>query len=232
MDGPPLATVSFGDSNTLRPGQPVLAIGSPLGDFTGTVTSGIVSALNRDFPYAAQGPDEEVVYSDLIQHDAAINPGNSGGPLFDIAGRVIGVNTLGIPQAGVTPVQGLFFAIPANHVARIVDELIETGTVSYPFMGVSHVPIFPEVAAQNNLPVDYGSYLNRVDPGGPAGQAGLQEGDIITVIDGQRINEQTTFTEALFTHRPGETIVVTVLRGGRERDFEVTLGTRPERQSG
>jgi 2-alkenal reductase len=229
MDGPPLATVSFGDSNTLRPGQPVLAIGSPLGDFTGTVTSGIVSALNRDFPYAAQGPDEEVVYSDLIQHDAAINPGNSGGPLFDIAGRVIGVNTLGIPQAGVTPVQGLFFAIPANHVTRIVDELIETGTVSYPFMGVGHVPIFPEVAAQNNLPVDYGSYLSRVDPEGPAGQAGLQEGDIITVIDGQRINEQTTFTEALFTHRPGETIVVTVLRGGRERDFEVTLGTRPER---
>jgi 2-alkenal reductase len=228
MDGPPPATVAFGDSNTLRQGQPVLAIGSPLGDFTGTVTSGIVSALNRDFPYAAQGPDEEVVYSDLIQHDAAINPGNSGGPLFDIAGRVIGVNTLGIPQAGVTPVQGLFFAIPANHVARIVDELIETGSVSYPFMGVNYAPISPEVAAQNNLPVDYGAYLRTVDPEGPAGQGGLQEGDIITVIDGQRISEQTTFTEALFAHKPGDTIVVTVMRGGRERELTVTLGTRPE----
>lgn len=229
MDGPPLATVAFGDSNSLRQGQPVLAIGSPLGDFTGTVTSGIVSALNRDFPYEAQQPGEEVVYTDLIQHDAAINPGNSGGPLFDIAGRVIGVNTLGIPQSGRTPVQGLFFAIPANHVSRIVGELIENGEVSYPFIGVNYAPISPEIAAQNNLSVDYGAYLQNVDPGGPAGRAGLQEGDIITAIAGQRISGQTTFTEALFAHQPGDTVEVTILRGGRERSAEVTLADRPPR---
>jgi 2-alkenal reductase len=227
MDGPPLATVSFGDSSALRQGQPVLAIGSPLGDFTGTVTSGIVSALNRDFPYEAQMPGEAVVYNDLIQHDAAINPGNSGGPLVDLAGRVIGVNTLGIPQSGTTPVQGLFFAIPADHVARIVNELIETGRVAYPLIGVNYAPISPEIAAQNNLPVDYGAYLRGVETGGPASQGGLQEGDIIVAIDDQRLSEQTTFTEALFSHRPGDTVVVTVLRGNQERQFDVTLGERP-----
>ena len=89
----------------------------------------------------------EGIYTDLIQHDAAINPGNSGGPLFDIAGRVIGVNTLGIPEERGTPVQGLFFAIPSNHVARIVGEIIQDGRVSYPFFGINYVPISPELAA-------------------------------------------------------------------------------------
>ena len=129
MEGPPPSTVTFGDSDSLRQGQPVLAIGSPLGEFTGTVTSGVISALNRDFPASAGTIGGEGIYTDLIQHDAAINPGNSGGPLFDLAGRVIGVNTLGIPQSGVTPVQGLFFAIPANRVADIASQLIENGQV-------------------------------------------------------------------------------------------------------
>ncbi len=223
IDGPPLATVAFGNSDTLQQGQPVLAIGSPLGEFTGTVTSGIVSALNRDFPNAIRGGEEEGVYTDLIQHDAAINPGNSGGPLFDLAGRVIGVNTLGIPQSGMTPVQGLFFAIPANHVARIVGELIETGEVDYPFIGINYAPITPDVAAQNDLPVDYGAYIRSVEPGGPAARGGLREGDIIVAIADERIREETTFPEALFERRPGETVLVTVLRGGEERQIEVTL---------
>ena len=117
MEGTPPSTIAFGDSGTLQQGQPVLAIGSPLGEFTGTVTSGVVSALNRDFPASAAMAGEGI-YTDLIQHDAAINPGNSGGPLFDLAGRVVGVNTLGIPQSGVTPVQGLFFAIPGEPRCR------------------------------------------------------------------------------------------------------------------
>src|SRR5215213_9840727 len=111
---------------------------------------------NRDFPTSAGTTGGEGIYTDLIQHDAAINPGNSGGPLFDLAGRVIGVNTLGIPQSGVTPVQGLFFAIPANRVARIVGEIIENGQVSYPYIGIEYQPISPDLAAQNDLPVDYG----------------------------------------------------------------------------
>jgi S1-C subfamily serine protease len=227
MDGEPLSTVSFGDSDSLQQGQPVLAIGSPLGDFTGTVTSGIVSALDRDFPTSVTGGASEGIYTDLIQHDAAINPGNSGGPLFDLAGRVIGVNTLGIPQERGTPVQGLFFAIPSNHVARIVGEIIENGRVAYPFFGINYVAISPELAAQNDLNVDYGAYVQGVERGEAADRAGIREGDIIVAVGEHRINAQTTFTEALFAHSPGETVTVVVNRNGREQSLQATLGERP-----
>jgi S1-C subfamily serine protease len=226
MDGSPPSTVSFGDSDALRQGQPVLAIGSPLGEFTGTVTSGIVSALNRDFPASAGTTGGEGIYTDLIQHDAAINPGNSGGPLFDLAGRVIGVNTLGIPQSGVTPVQGLFFAIPSNHVADIASQLIKNGHVSYPYIGIEYQPISPDLAAQNDLPVDYGAYVLTTVQGGPAEQAGIQRGDIILGIGDQRIQGQTTFTEALFAQSAGDTVTVTVLRDNEERQIKVTLAGR------
>jgi serine protease Do len=226
MDGSPPSTVSFGDSDALRQGQPVLAIGSPLGEFTGTVTSGIVSALNRDFPASAGTTGGEGIYTDLIQHDAAINPGNSGGPLFDLAGRVIGVNTLGIPQSGVTPVQGLFFAIPSNHVADIASQLIKNGHVSYPYIGIEYQPISPDLAAQNDLPVDYGAYVLTAVQGGPAEQAGIQRGDIILGIGDQRIQGQTTFTEALFAQSAGDTVTVTVLRDNEERQIKVTLAGR------
>jgi 2-alkenal reductase len=231
MDGPPLSTVAFGDSDALQQGQPVLAIGSPLGEFTGTVTSGIVSALNRDFPgSAAEGAGEDVAYTNLIQHDAPINPGNSGGPLFDLAGRVIGVNTLGIPQSGMTPVQGIFFAIPSNHVSRIVSELIENGEVAYPFLGINYQPVTPDVSAQNDLPVDYGAFITAVVPDGPADEAGIREGDIVTAIGSERMDAQTTFSEALFDHQPGETVPVTVIRSGQERQLQVTLARRPRDQ--
>ena len=226
MDGSPPSTVSFGDSDALRQGQPVLAIGSPLGEFTGTVTSGVVSALNRDFPASAGTTGSEGVYTDLIQHDAAINPGNSGGPLFDLAGRVIGVNTLGIPQSGVTPVQGLFFAIPSNHVANIASQLIKDGRVSYPYIGIEYQPISPDLAAQNDLPVDYGAYVLTAVQGGPAEQAGIRQGDIILSIGDQRIQGQTTFTEALFAQSAGDTVTITVLRDNEERQIEVTLAGR------
>jgi len=228
MDGPPPANVEFGDSDSLQQGQPVLAIGSPLGDFTGTVTSGIVSALNRDFPLQ-QGRGGEGIYTDLVQHDAAINPGNSGGPLFDLTGRVIGVNTLGIPQSGTTPVQGLFFAIPANHVVRVVSELIENGAVAYPYFGITPQQLTPDLSAQNDIPVDYGAYVISTEPGGPAARAGIREGDIVVAIGDQRIQDQTSFTEALFEHRPGDTVQATVLRGSEELVVEVTLSRNPER---
>ena len=225
MEGPPPSTVAFGDSSTLQQGQPVLAIGSPLGDFTGTVTSGVVSALNRDFP-ASAGMAGADIYTDLIQHDAAINPGNSGGPLFDLAGRVIGVNTLGIPQSGTTPVQGIFFAIPSNRVADIASQIIENGQASYPYIGIEYQPISPDLAAQNDLPVDYGAYVLATVQGGPAEQAGIRRGDIILGIGEQRIQGQTTFTEALFAQSPGDTVTVTVRRGNEELQFEVTLAGR------
>jgi 2-alkenal reductase len=225
ISGDPPAVVEFGDSQTLRPGQPVLAIGSPLGAFTGTVTSGIVSALNRDFP-GSPGGGGEGIYTDLIQHDAAINPGNSGGPLFNLTGQVIGVNTLGIPQAGATPVQGLFFAIPANHVARVAEELIADGRVSYPYVGIEYVPIAPDLAAANDLPIEYGALIRAVVPGGPAAEGGIRVGDIILAIGDRRIDAQTTFAEALFAREPGETVPVTLLRGGQQLTVDVTLTER------
>ncbi len=228
IDGEVPVTVSLGDSDALRQGQPVLAIGSPLGEFTGTVTDGIISALNRDFPgAAAQG---EPAYSNLIQHNAAINPGNSGGPLFDLAGRVVGVNTLGIPQTQTgVPAQGLFFAIPANTVSRITQQLIESGRVAYPYLGITFVEISPELAAVNDLPADYGGYIQDVVPGGPADRGGIRSGDIVRSVGGHRIDASAGFTEALFANRPGETVEVGYLRGNSERTTQVTLEERPGR---
>jgi 2-alkenal reductase len=211
--------VPLGDSDALKPGQTVLAIGSPLGNFTNTVTQGIVSATNRDFPGSS--------YTNLIQHDAAINPGNSGGPLFNLAGEVIGVNTLGIPVQNGQPVQGLFFAIPSNTVAKIAQLLMDEGRVVYPFFGVSSVPVTLQVAAQFNLDVDHGALVTSVSAGGPAEAAGVQEGDVILAIDGQEINAQDAFSDVLFEHKPGDTVEATIRRGGEEITLEVTLDERP-----
>jgi 2-alkenal reductase len=218
-------TVSLGDSSELKPGQDVLAMGSPLGAFANTVTDGIISGLGRSLP-SQPGAG---VYTNLIQHDAPINPGNSGGPLFDLAGDVIGVNTIAIPVAeqGV-PAQGLFFAIPSNTVKKITDQLINNGKVVYPYMGIEEpVPIDPVTAAQNDLPVDHGVYVAKIAPGSPAAQAGLQDGDIIVEIDGQPIDQNHPLEEFLFEHKPGDKVELTVQRGDKQQKVEVTLGERP-----
>jgi 2-alkenal reductase len=219
-------TVSFGDSAALEPGEPVLAIGSPLGAFTNTVTEGIVSAVGRDFPQdSSQGPQ---VYTNLIQHDAAINPGNSGGPLFDLNGDVIGVNTLGIPtDANGAPVQGLFFAIPSNTVKQITAQLIANGKVVYPFFGVSTQTVTAAAAAQAGLSVDHGEYVGAVTAGGPAETAGVQVGDVILAIDGQTIDAKHSFVDILFTHKPGDVINVDLQRGSKQVSVKLTLGERP-----
>lgn len=224
VEGDLPAIVTFGDSDALQVGQPILAIGSPLGEFSGTVTDGIVSALNRDFPGDPGGAE----YNNLIQHNAAINPGNSGGPLFDLEGRVVGVNTLGIPVTpDGSPVQGLFFAIPSNSVARIVDQLIEHGRAIYPYFGATPVDIFPELAAQYDFPVDYGAYLVDVPRDSPAGQAGIRTDDIVTALDDVEITPQRSFSEVLFQFEPGDTVLVTLMRGSEEMQVEMTLGERP-----
>jgi len=220
------ATVPFGDSDALKPGQDVLAIGSPLGAFTNTVTEGIVSALGRN--QLGSGNTFCQNYSNLIQHDAAINPGNSGGPLFNMQGEVVGVNTLGIPtsDAGV-PVQGMFFAVPANTVKVAVQQLIETGTVEQPYFGISWSPIDPTTASAYNLPV--GSvYVVDVEPGGPADQAGLQADDVITALDGKQISIENPLSDMLFDYHPGDTVQLTVLRGDQEQTIPLTLGQAPQ----
>ncbi len=224
VEGDLPAVVSFGDSSALEPGQTVIAIGSPLGAFTNTVTEGIVSATGRDFPAALSGVQ---TYDNLIQHDAAINPGNSGGPLFNLDGEVVGVNTLGIPAQNGQPVQGLFFAIPSNSVEQITNQIIESGSIAYPYMGVSTVTITPDIAAQNGLPVEYGSYVGAVEPNGPAETAGIQEGDIILGINDQQIGEDLSFNQILFSFQPGDVVQVSIQRGEEQMSVEVTLGERP-----
>ncbi|HEU5434195.1 MAG TPA: trypsin-like peptidase domain-containing protein [Thermomicrobiales bacterium] len=232
IDPPVPATIRFDDSDNVQVGEWVLAIGSPLGDFTGTVTEGIVGAVGRDVP------DQPGMagYANLIQHDAAINPGNSGGPLVDANGAVIGVNTLGInkaPQVG--PVQGLFFAIPSNAVQRIVHSLIATGHVVYPALGITKMDVTPDVAGQYGLPAPYGVYVMNVLPGSPADQAGVEAGDLITAIDGRAVDQQHSFTERLFTYQPGDKVKLTVLRlggklplfhAGNTLTLTLTLGAR------
>lgn len=222
------ATVPLGDSSALRPGQSVLAIGSPLGAFGNTVTAGIVSALDRD--QLGQGQTSICQnYSDLIQHDAAINQGNSGGPLFNLQGEVVGVNTLGIPQSpGGVPVQGLFFAVPSNTVSTVAEQLINQGFISAPYLGVTMWSLNPQIAAVNNLPVENGVILTGLEPGGPAEQAGLQSDDIILAINGEEITPINTLATHLLDYQPGDTVDLTVLRGGEEISIQLTFGEAPQ----
>jgi S1-C subfamily serine protease len=229
-------TVAIADSSQLALGQSVVAIGSPLGTFTNTVTAGIISGLNRSFPegQAGSGQPADTVYTDLIQHTATINPGNSGGPLLDLTGKVVGVNTLTIPTVPGEniPAQGLFFALPGERVQAIVDRLIESGSVDYPLLGIpGSVPIDPETAAVYSLPVDYGVLVTTVTPGSPAEAAGIKVDDIVLAIDGQKIDFQTPLTDILFTYAPGDEVTVTVQRGADQLDVKATLATRPVPQA-
>jgi 2-alkenal reductase len=220
VSGTIAGAVSLGDSDALKPGQTLLAIGSPLGAFTNTVTDGIVSALGRNLP--------DSFYTNLIQHDAPINPGNSGGPLFNLAAEVVEVNTLGIPTDDQgQPVQGLFFAIPSNTVKTIVAELIANGKIVYPYLGITPVTVTQDVAAHADLSLDNGVYVQSVDAGGTAADAGFQQGDVILDIAGQRIDQQQLFSEVLFQHKPGDTVTLDVERGSQQLSIKVTLAERP-----
>jgi 2-alkenal reductase len=225
-----LKVVSLGDSDTLEPGQPVVAIGSPLGQFTNTVTAGIVSALHRDSladPTAASNCQN---YSNLIQHDAAINPGNSGGPLFNMQGEVIGVNTLGLPlsQDGTTPLQGLFFAVPSNMVKVIAEQLIQDGRISAPYIGISSEPIDPGIAAANGLDIDGGVYILDITEGSPAEESGLRIDDIVLQVDGKQITMQEGLPNILLDYVPGDSVELTILRNGDERTVDLTFGNVPD----
>ncbi len=225
IDGDLPGVVSFGDSDKLRPGQSILAIGSPLGAFTNTVTEGIVSALGRDFP-STSGPQN---YTNLIQHDAPINPGNSGGPLFTLYAEVVGVNTLGIQVDDQgQPVQGLFFAIPSNTVKQIAAKLIADSKVIYPYFGINTTAVTPDVVASANLTVDHGAYVDEVPAGGPAAMAGIQQGDVILSIDGEDINQTSSFVDVLFKYAPGDVVDVVLQRGSDQLTVQVTLAVRPD----
>ena len=214
------AVASLGNSDKLDPGESVIAIGSPLGNFKNTVTVGVVSATGRSID-TGNGYQIE----DLIQTDAAINHGNSGGPLVNLAGEVIGINTLVVRNTNSGDVaEGLGFAIPVNTAQAIAQQIIQQGYFARPYVGINFQPINPNIAARYNLPAQWGVYVTEVANGGPASQAGIQRGDIITRIGGVALDETHSYVNTLFTFQPGDQVTLTLMRGGKEMQVQVALG--------
>jgi S1-C subfamily serine protease len=202
-----------------RPGETVLAIGSPLG-FENTVTAGIVSALNRQIPGSAQSGQALV---DLIQVDAAISPGNSGGALLDAAGRVVGINEAYIPpSAGAV---SLGFAIPAATAMNVADQLIANGVATHPFLGVSAGRLTPQIRQSLGVPVEEGALVLGVQSGGPAAAAGVRPGDVVVELDGQQVGSVEDLLGALRGTEIGQQAPMTVVRGGQRTELTVTIGS-------
>lgn len=219
-EGPVPAVAALGNSALLDPGESVIAIGSPLGDFKNSVTVGVVSATGRSIDTG-----EGYSIEDLIQTDAAINQGNSGGPLVNLAGEVIGINTLVVRSSGTGAVaEGLGFAIPSNTVQAVAQQIIEKGYFSRPYMGITFQAISPSVARMYRLPVEWGVYLTRVVAGSPAEQAGLQVGDILTRLGEVTLDETHSYLNVLFEYQPGEQVSVGINRDGVDMEVTVTLG--------
>jgi 2-alkenal reductase len=219
-DGNVPAVAALGNSDALNPGESVIAIGSPLGNFKNTVTVGVVSATGRSID-TGNGYQIE----DLIQTDAAINHGNSGGPLVNLAGEVIGINTLIVRNTGSGDVaEGLGFAIPVNTAQAVAQQIIQKGYFARPYLGISFQPINPDIALRYNLPSQWGVYITRVSSGSPASQAGLQEGDIITKVGDVTLDETHSYVNTLFTFKPGDQINLEVVRGNDAVQVKVTLG--------
>ncbi|NWG05302.1 MAG: trypsin-like peptidase domain-containing protein [Chloroflexi bacterium] len=219
-DGAVPAVAPLGNSDALDPGESVIAIGSPLGNFKNTVTVGVVSATGRSID-TGNGYQME----DLIQTDAAINHGNSGGPLVNLAGEVIGINTLVVRSTNSGDVaEGLGFAIPVNTAQAIAQQIIQKGYFARPYMGISFQPITPDIAARYNLPAEWGVYIMKVVENSPASAAGLQQGDIIVKVGDVALDETHSYVNTLFTFQPGDQITLTILRNGKKMQVQITLG--------
>jgi S1-C subfamily serine protease len=221
VNGKMPAVITIGNSDNLKSGETVIAIGSPLGEFRNTVTVGVISATGRTLD-TGNGYSME----DLLQTDAAINQGNSGGALVNLNGELIGINSLIVRGGnGSTAVaEGLGFAIPSNTVKLIAERIISQGYFARPNLGVSYQAINPAIASRYNLPTQWGAYVTDVASGSPAAQAGIQRGDIIVSIGNTTIDEQTSYINALFDHQPGDQVAVKVVRNGSEMTLNVTLG--------
>jgi S1-C subfamily serine protease len=227
VDATGLPTAPIGDSSTVQVGQQAIAIGSPLGTFTDSVTSGIISALGRSIPV-----ETGEVLSNLIQTDTAINPGNSGGPLFDPSGKVIGINTAGAGDA-----QGIGFAIPIDIARPLMAQASAGQPLARPYLGIRFETIDPAIQKANGLPVANGAWIPTttdagagsqvIVPGGPADQGGLQAGDIITAVDGTTLDATHPLDMVTSQLAPGASVKLNVLRGGQTTELTVVLGTRP-----
>jgi len=207
-----LPAAKFGDSDKLKVGELAVAIGNPAGEeFSGTVTAGIISALNRTLTIGEKKMK-------LIQTDAAINPGNSGGALVNQNSEVIGINSVKLASSEI---EGMGFAIPINDALPIINELIQNGYVKRPWMGVGITTITESISKQYNLPV--GVYIGQVYYGSPAEKSGLKPGDVIVKIDEVTVKTVEDLSEIIENHKPGDTIRLTVYRSGKYIDIDITL---------
>src|ERR1700690_275317 len=236
IKAPDLTPMTLGDSRNLQVGQKVYAIGNPFG-LSGTLTSGIVSSIR-----SVQEPNG-VNIDEAIQTDAAINPGNSGGPLLNSHGEVIGINTMIAGNPGVDQSAGIGFAIPINTAKAVLNDLLTLGRVRRPALGVVTLPISPELGEELGLAAGSGLLIIRVTPGGAAEHAGLHGGteraylgnmpimlggDLIVGVDGEQINDQRDLAQVMNNQRAGDTIKITVYRGKKKIDVDVTLGEARE----
>lgn len=217
----------LGDSSKLQIGQTVVAIGNALGEFSNTVSRGVISGLSRSIVASERGRSEKL--DQVIQTDAAINPGNSGGPLLSLYGEVIGVNT-----AIVQGAQNIGFAIPINQAKRDINQVKQIGKISYPFLGVRYVLVNGEIKEKNNLPIDYGALVVRGDtqtdlaviPGSPADKAGLRENDIILEINSKKVNQDNDLAKQIQLLSVGQVINLKILSRGEEKLVQVKLEER------
>ncbi len=221
VDAQNLPALSWGDSSALKVGQLAIAIGSPLGQ-QNSVTKGVISALHRSISVPDPGTGQVENILNAIQTDAQINPGNSGGPLLNSAGQVIGVN-FAIEQAQAGP--GLGFALDGNAARDIANQLIQTGHVNRPFLGVTYQQLDETAASANGLVV--GALVSAITPGSPADHAGIVVHDVITKVNDQAIDDQHPLKDVLRQYAPGTKVTVTVYRGGKSQTLQVTLGTHP-----
>ena len=205
-----LPSVAMGDSTDLMPGETVIAIGNPYG-FSHTVTTGVISALDRTIEA------EDGVFTDLIQTDAAINPGNSGGPLLNILGELVGINTAIYDKA-----QGIGFAIPISKARRVVDEILDRGHVSTPWLALIGQNVDPRTARYLRLPRAEGLLVTEVFKGGPAEKAGIRPGDVITELAGNEVTDRDKFLSLLRNHQPHAPVTVKLWRDGKEKTLSLT----------
>lgn len=211
-----IPSIELGDSDSLRVGQIVLAIGNPFGLTGGpTVTTGIISSLNRNIEF------EEGIL-ELVQTDAAINPGNSGGPLVNTNGEVIAINTAKIPYA-----HGIGFAVPVNTAKTILQELIQYGKVNRPWLGVSTINITNRIARYYRLPTNEGALVVKVEEYSPAADAGIRPGDIIEEVDEKRVEEIIDLSSRIKKKKAKENTLLSVNRYGRRFNISVTLDNQP-----
>jgi serine protease Do len=221
VEGSGFQAAALGDSSQVRVGETAIAIGTPLGlEFQHTVTSGIISALNRTLRISTDGG--ETFMEDLIQTDASINPGNSGGPLLNIRGEVIGINTI-----KVTAAEGIGFAIPIDVAKPIIGHFIKEGKFVTPYIGVFAYDKKVAAFYQDSLDIKEGVYVIEVDRRGPAYEAGVRVGDVITQVDGQTVNTMLDLRKTIYARRVGDRIAIRVERGKETLELAMVLAEKP-----